>query len=95
MFFTIRNKHLKLQYLYEENDSKNVFQCFLSVLSRNDLNTFSSFEPRFLQLCEKKNLPGLFKKSITRKYMISKRLKEKINPVDFHVHTGDGDCVFT
>jgi hypothetical protein len=97
LYITIRNKHLKVHYVYFSGvDTKEVAAVIYTQALKYRCNMVTVFDPILNEYIFNNPSPFLFKKKLTQEYFASKAFEGKLaaHPSD-EFQYGDGDGVFT
>lgn len=92
----LRDGHLKIPYLFSENDLKN-FLFFLEwFIAEKKVKMLTSYQTELNRTIEEKGLRTLYQKDFERRYMFHKTLLRNL-PKNFrpNFQDGDGDCALT
>ena len=96
LVFAKRNRQLKLPYCFLETTALPAVAAIINFhIAQWRVNTFTTFHPALVKHLENGRTPGLLKKKITRHYLLTRILEEKIFSPDFYIQDGDGDGAFT
>lgn len=94
IIFAKRNNSLKMPFCYYEETHKNdLVQIINFYIRKLNISTFTCFQDEIVSLLRENNTYSIYKKSIRRKYLISKSFT--FNEQNFNIQDGDGDCAFT
>lgn len=95
LIYSIRNQNLKIPVLYfEETYTKYVCEVIEYIIFKNKINTASIYNHQINSTLERES-KSLFKKNISREFMISKKLKSKLSLDNFIITDSDSDSIFT
>lgn len=78
---------------YEETHKNDLVQIINFYIRKLNISTFTCFQDEIVSLLRENNTYSIYKKSIRRKYLISKSFT--FNEQNFNIQDGDGDCAFT
>ncbi len=93
--FSLRNKHLKISYLFYHQENKNeIAKSIESLIIKKNPLYITLFLPQ--EIIDLLHFKHLFKKKIYRYFKISTTLYKQINTIEnITIYDGDGDAVFT
>ena len=94
IIFAKRNDNLKMPYCYYEN-IEDVVSTINIHLVKWKIKTASLYNDAISTTIKNSISPALFKKQISRNYLISKKFKDKIINSEPIIQDGDGDAAFT
>lgn len=93
LLFSLRDGHLKLPFLFcRKAEIPRVVALINTCICRWQVSMFTTFQPELVAALQLAKTPALYKKPITRSYMVSKKLAEAIGTI--HFQDGDGDVAF-
>lgn len=96
MIFSKRENTLKLPYcIYKAEYLPEVINLILQRISELKISTFTTYNNEISKVLLRDKTHSLYKKKMTREYLISNNLKEYFIENNFQIQDGDGDCVFT
>jgi predicted GNAT family N-acyltransferase len=95
MIFAQRDDTLKLPYCYHDNCLDTIVKVLNHNLIKWKTKTFTSYDAILAQSIRNNKSPSIFKKEITRSYMISSLYKDDVDYAELEIQDGDGDCSFT
>lgn len=96
MIFSKRENSLKLPYcIYKAEYLTEVINVILQKISELKISTFTTYNNEISKVLLRDKTNSLYKKKMTREYLISNNLKEYFIENNFQIQDGDGDCVFT
>jgi len=91
----IRNGHLRIPFCYYECDKNQIVQLIRHLMKKWKINTLSSYRSDLNEVLKKNSKEALYSKKISRAYLISNALAEKLDANKLFIADGDGDCSFT
>lgn len=93
--YSIRDKHLKLQYVYAESQAMEHISCFFYRVLASDpsLCTITTFHAGLVRYLSKRAF--LFRTYLPKLTAQSNKLIANHGEKDFTLQMGDGDCIFT
>jgi len=95
LIFSKRENTLKLPYcIYKSEYLQDIILVILQQIIELKISTFTTYNNEISAQLLKQKTNSLFKKKMTREYLISNNLKDYLNS-NFIIQDGDGDCVFT
>ncbi len=95
LIFSKRNQTLKMPYCYHNNNLETVINVINFHLHKWKIKTFTTFYTEIADYFSKNKTPALFKRELKRHYIISTVFGNSIQPEEFEIQDGDGDCSFT
>ena len=95
LLLSIRNQHLRIPYLFQKDSIQEVAACIAEIMDKEDINTFSCYQPELTEHFANNSSGVIYKKAIKRPYLITKSLAELIKIKKPVLQDGDGDCSFT
>jgi hypothetical protein len=92
LIVTIREKHMKIPYIYiTPGHEEVVAETINNIMHEYNVDFLTTYQKSIIKHA-KKNISFLFSKNITRKYLQSKRFNLTVN--ETQLQDGDGDCGF-
>jgi hypothetical protein len=93
IFYTIRDGHLRLPYVYAGEDKNVLAEGISYIINQNNIRMRTCFHPEIVSRIR----PGfyLLRKRQKRSYLFSRSLCLQTLPVADRIQDGDGDCAFT
>ena len=95
LIFAKRDDGLKLPYCYYSGSVQVVVDVINFHLVKWRIKTFTVYHQPIAQALKKNKTPALYKKQITRAYLISSVLAGDWLQKEKEIQDGDGDCSFT
>ncbi len=96
LIFSKRNRTLKLPFCYIQKDVlAEVAQTIEEYIIKWRVDTFTSFHPELAGYLALNSNVAIFKKDVTRYYMVTHTMDELIRVLSNDIQDGDGDCAFT
>ncbi|MBX7242776.1 MAG: GNAT family N-acetyltransferase [Bacteroidia bacterium] len=91
-----RDGHLKVPYAYlKPDDSSLILNLILHYACLWDVDTITIFHPDLKERLRESTFPFIFRKEISKQFLITHELKAALKDTPFMVQAGDGDAVFT
>ncbi|MFZ1748930.1 MAG: GNAT family N-acetyltransferase [Saprospiraceae bacterium] len=95
IIFSIRNGHLRIPYLFHDNQDRVVRDLISHLIHQYDVLMFTTYHADLLQIFQSHTLGRYFSKSVKRSYMASKEIAHHFSDHGLLIEDGDGDCAFT
>jgi len=96
LHFTIRDNHLKIPYAYFEPEClPDVIQQIYRIMEQYKLNMLTVFHPDLVDHLSNHGSLFIYKRRISRHYIITKSLGKHFVNAHIHIQDGDADCAFT
>lgn len=96
LLFTQRHDALKLNYHFHTlDDLQEVLRHLKLHMIRERLHTFTTFHPELSKALKKLPAPFYLVRPVERKYLVTNRMKEKLEPEEVAFQAGDADAFFT
>lgn len=92
----IRDRHLKISYLFNKNELGDFVSFLEKFIRENKIKTLVSYHSKLNEKLSSKKLSKLHQKKIERRYLFHKELLKILSEnIDLNYQDGDGDAVFT
>jgi hypothetical protein len=88
---TIRNNNMTVPYVFSVNGYDHISDILINVMIDQRVSMITVFHDELRTTLKSYSIPFLYKKSIPKPYMVSKKL-DFLNELRFN--DGDGDCAF-
>lgn len=94
LMFTIKDRQLRIPIFMLEKGEKEAAQFILKLADFHRLNYLSVFHPKVQSIINTRIFSRLFSKKLTRYYIGSTGLINRIKALDKYLSDGDGDAIF-
>ena len=97
VLFSLRNNHLKIPYAYFDDEyTADVVEYTYQFMRNYGANMLTIYHSKLVAYIAQHGSPFIYKRSITRHYIISKILSQSFTQkAKLEIQDGDADCAFT
>jgi hypothetical protein len=96
IFLSKRNQILKIPYCFVQKDYfPNVVELLVFHIVKWRISTFSVFQPDLVQYLTNVNTLQIYKKTITKNYLVTSKMHPLFTETELTIQDGDGDLAFT
>ena len=96
LLYTIRNGHLKIPYIFFEDDALDqIVDMIIYLMKKWQINTLTTFHPMLKDQLPIRKISGLLARTVKRHYIISRIFNEFDAENQYLIQDGDADCAFT
>ena len=95
LFFTNRNRVIKLPYFFGEGNVEQEIMLIQHLLQKWNAKVFTCYQPKLVAAFTAQKTMAFHKKEVHRNYLVDKQLSKLITHANLFIQDGDGDTVFT